>query len=100
MSSQTGIILTSKQVQLVEPTFGDSPMTTADSVDCTLIGLGAVISTTAMSYTEDLEETDTWGWFANINLPATPQTVHVHVEANKSGAKGRWHETIKVRNFV
>ena len=100
MSRVTGIALTSAQVQLVEPTFDDIPMTTADSVVCTVVGANAPISSANMSYTADLMDTNTWGWFVNIAYPASPQTVHIHVEANKGGATGRWHETVIVKPFV
>ena len=100
MSRLTGIVLSSKQVQLVEPTFGDANMTTADSVVCTLTSSAGVISTTDMTYTADLEKTNTWGWFANVNLPATATTMHIHVEATKGNARGRWHLVMQVVPFT
>ena len=97
----TGIILTSKQVQLVEPTFDEIPMQTADSVVCTLVGRGgATLSSTNMTYTADLVETNRPGWYANVNLPSDPQQVHVHIEALKNGARQRWHTTIQATAFA
>ena len=94
-----GIVLASKQIQLVEPTFDDDPMVNADSVVCTLTGTQGVISTTDMIYTDDLDKTDTWGWYANINAPAVAQVVKVQVEAVKGGARGRWRTKLTIKRF-
>jgi hypothetical protein len=97
----SGIVLTSKQIQLVEPEFGDAAMTTADSVTCTLVGRnGATLSSTAMTYTADLDQTNKPGWYANVNLPADPQQVSVRVEATKAGARQRWHTTIQATPYA
>lgn len=101
MTRLTGIVQQAKQIQLVEPKFDGVAMTTADSLTCKIIGANAaVLTNVAMTYTATLPERNTWGWYANVNLPTTPQTVHIHIEASKSGATGRWHETMVVKSFV
>jgi hypothetical protein len=96
----SGISLSSKQVQLVEPLFDDDPMTTADSVTCTLVGKRSeTISLTVMQYTADLPVSDTWGWFANVNLPSELQTVTAKIEALRSGVRMRWTEQIAVTRY-
>lgn len=98
--SYTGIVLQSKQIQLVEPEFDNERMISADSVTCTLVGSqGSTISVTAMEYTANLPETDTWGWFANVNMPSALQVIDVKVEALRSGARGRWAARIRLKKF-
>lgn len=99
MSQINGIALSSKQVQLVEPTFDEDPMTTADSVVCTLVGVSGILSTTNMTYTDDLDQTNTWGWYGNINLPASAQSITIRVEAIKAGTTGRWRQKATVKPF-
>lgn len=99
MSQINGIVLASKQVQLVEPLFDDEPMESADSVICTLVGSSGIIATANMTYTDDLDKTNTWGWYGNINFPSSAQSVTIRVEAIKSGTVGRWRQKASVKPF-
>ena len=101
MTRLTGHVQSAKQVQLVEPKFDGVVMDTVDTITCLLIGAnGSTLASVVMTYTASLPERNTWGYYANVSLPATPQTVHVHVEAVKSGAIGRWHLTMQATPFT
>jgi hypothetical protein len=101
-----GIVGTSKQLQIVEPALDGVAITTADSTAWSLIDeAGTTLSSGTMTYSASLPAATVGGaspgegWFANYDLPNTPQITHIHMTMVKSGTTMKWHDTVVVKDF-
>jgi hypothetical protein len=106
MGRYEGIIGTSRQIQIIEPALDGVAITTADSTAWSMVNeAGTTLDSGTLTYAAVLPAAEVGGtspgqgWFANYNLPASAQVVHIHMTMVKTGTTMKWHDIVVVKDF-